>query len=146
MHGLFVEIDGPCTCTFSCFKMSTMDRHRHHRKSVVQDENPAKEQTEEEEDVHRRHFDKTQHSRQWWWWVGGRVCVRRWWWWVVDMSAQCMQRIRVPSQLGETPGDPGTPSPPQWRGSTLALCLCTGPHQHLEQRWWWWWWWCGRET
>ena len=29
----------------------------------------------------------------------------------------------------KTPGDPATPSPPLWRGSTLALCLCTGPYQ-----------------
>ena len=44
----------------------------------------------------------------------------------VDMNAQRMQRIRVPSHPGETLCDPET-----FPALTLALCLCTGPYQRL---------------
>ena len=43
---------------------------------------------------------------------------------------QSMHLIWVPGHPGETPADPGTPSPHKWQGSTLALCLCTGPYQN----------------
>ena len=86
------------------------------------------------------------------WWCGGVVVLCGgvvWWWWrggggggasdgaIAAMSLAIplhAQLIRVAGHLGfRLPATPPLLPRPNGGGQTLALCLCTGPQQHLQE-------------
>ena len=69
------------------------------------------------------------HEPWWWLWCGRWYTTTMF----IHSRAYACTEFGWQNAWEQAPGVPATPSPPWWRESTLALCLCTGPYKHIRR-------------